>query len=204
MGRIRIATLDRLSAADLERLAGGYESEARYAVTVSEGRSGATFRLARVRLRTPFVKRFAQPPEELRRYRGLIRLGWSLGACDDGTLVGLAVVEPRSWNRSVWVQELGVAASHRRRGIGRRLVAELVRRARGAGYRVLVCETQTTNTRAIDFYRATGFRLEGVDVSYYSNEDLERGVVALFMKKRIPPARKTGRARPRGSPRTSK
>ena len=194
MARVRIATLDRLSAADLERLAGGYESDARYDVTVSEGREGAMFRLTRERLRTPFVKRFVQPPEELRRYRRLLRLGWSLGAYDGRRPVGLAVVEPRAWHKSVWVQELGVAASHRRRGIGRRLIAEISRRAGEAGYRVIVCETQTTNARAIDFYRAVGFRLEGVDVSYYSNEDLERGEVALFMKKRI--RGKATRARP--------
>ncbi len=197
MSRVRIGPLRRLSPADLRRLAGGYASGARYAVTVSESRSQAAFRLVRKPLRRPWVKHFAHPAEELRRYRGVIRRGWSLGAYDGATLVGFALAEPRDWNRSVWVHEFAVAASHRRRGIGRRLVAELARRAQEAGYRALVCETQTTNAPAIDFYRAAGFRLEGVDISYYSNEDLERGEVAVFMKKRVPARGKAARARPR-------
>ncbi len=203
MGRLRIRRLDRLSAADLKRLAGGYESDARYVVTVSLRRGEITFRLVQERLRSPFVKRFPHPAEEVRRYRGVVRMGWSLGAYDSGRLVAFALVEPRDWNRSLWVHEFAVATSHRRQGIGRRLMAELAGRAREAGYRVLVCETQTTNAPAIAFYRAAGFRLEGVDVSYYSNEDLARGEVAVFMKRRIPAARTAARARPSRRPRVA-
>lgn len=201
MGPVRIRELSRLSAADLERLVSGYESDARYAVSVTESRGQTTFRLVRERLARRFVKRFPHPPDEVRRYRRVVRLAWSLGAYDGRRLVGLALAEPRAWNRSVWVHEFAVAASHRRRGIGRRLMAELARRAREAGYRVIVCETQTTNAHAIDFYRAAGFGLEGVDVSYYSNEDLQRGEVALFMKKRIAGSRKDARGRARRTPR---
>ena len=186
MGRMRIRGLVRLSASDLARLAGGYESAARYAVSVSESRDRITFRLVRQPLPGPLVKSFPHPAGELRRTRRVIGLKWSLGAYDGGRLVGLALAEPRAWNRSVWVHEFAVAASHRRRGIGTRLMAALARRARAERYRALVCETQSTNAPAIDFYRAVGFRLEGVDVSYYSNEDLERGEVAVFMKRRIP------------------
>ena len=193
MPRWRYRTLGTVSAADLARLAGGYISEARYEVAVSEGRGRFAVMWNRVPLPTPFVKRFARPAEELRRYRRLVRQGWSLGAYDGGTLVGIVLAEPRAWNRSVWIRELGVAASHRRRGIGRRLIAEVFDRARAEGYRVLVCETQATNAPAIDFYRAAGFRLEGLDASYYSNEDLERGEVALFMKRPVPARRETVR-----------
>jgi ribosomal protein S18 acetylase RimI-like enzyme len=65
------------------------------------------------------------------------------------------------------------------------MLRELARRARAQGYRVIVCETQTTNAPAIAFYRHAGFHLEGVDLSYYTNEDVNRGEVAIFMKKRI-------------------
>lgn len=195
MTRIRYRTLGGVSAADLARLAGGYTSGARYDVEVSERKGRFAVAWRRTRLRTPFVKRFPHPAEEVRRYRAVVRQGWSVGAYDGGTLVGIALAEPREWNRSVWVWELGVAASHRRRGIGRRLLDEVARHARSQRYRVLVCETQPTNAPAVDFYRAAGFRLEGLDASYYTNADVERGEVALFMKKRVLPEEGARRSR---------
>lgn len=204
MGRVRIRRLGRLAHDDLLRLVGGYVSGARFRLTVSGTRDRVAFTLRRTRLAAPFTKVFPHPAEDTVRYRRIVGLGWSLGAYEGKDLVGLVLAEPRSWNRSVWVWELGVAPGHRRRGIGRRLVQELARRARNHGYRVLVCETQTTNAPAIDFYRATGFRLEGVDASYYSNEDVARGEVAIFMKRPIPPRRRAAKPRSRGGRRTSK
>jgi ribosomal protein S18 acetylase RimI-like enzyme len=49
----------------------------------------------------------------------------------------------------------------------------------------MVCETQNTNAPAIAFYRRVGFELDGIDLSYYSNEDVTQGEVALFMKLRL-------------------
>ncbi len=37
---------------------------------------------------------------------------------------------------------------------------------------------------AIDFYRAVGFAVEGIDLSYYTNDDLNNEV-AVFMKRRL-------------------
>ena len=51
--------------------------------------------------------------------------------------------------------------------------------------RRLVLETQTTNAPAIRFYRALGFTLDSVDISLYGDDDLARGEVAVFMKKKV-------------------
>ena len=53
------------------------------------------------------------------------------------------------------------------------------------GFRVLVCETQTTNVPAIDFYRSVGFEVGGIDLSYYGNDDVQAGEVALFLKRKL-------------------
>ncbi|MDE2700419.1 MAG: hypothetical protein OXI23_16220 [Gemmatimonadota bacterium] len=37
---------------------------------------------------------------------------------------------------------------------------------------------------AIDFYRGVGFEVEGVDLSYYTNSDVD-GEVAVFMKRKL-------------------
>jgi ribosomal protein S18 acetylase RimI-like enzyme len=197
MPPVRIKTLTRISGGDLVRLVSGYVTRERYVVKKSDRRDRITILLVRTRMRAPFVKEFPRPSADLQHYREVVRRGSFLGAYDDTTLVGLALAEPLAWNRSLWVWEIGVARSHRRRGIGRRLVDELSRRARKAGLRVLVCETQTTNVPAIDFYRKVGFGLDGVDVSYYTNEDLGRGEIAVFMKKHIRGTRTSGDPRRR-------
>ena len=98
---------------------------------------------------------------------------------------GMALAEPHVWNKSLWVHEFHVAASQRGRGVGRRLMDALVQEASCAGLRTIVCETQNTNAPAIHFYQRLGFRIEGVDLSYYSNDDHPDGEIALFMKRPI-------------------
>jgi ribosomal protein S18 acetylase RimI-like enzyme len=46
-------------------------------------------------------------------------------------------------------------------------------------------ETQNTNLPAIRFYRAVGFEIEAVDLSYYTNHDTLDGEVAIFMKRKV-------------------
>jgi len=43
-----------------------------------------------------------------------------------------------------------------------------------------VCETQTNNWPACNFYRKLGFQLGGIDDHLYSNEDVALREVALF------------------------
>jgi ribosomal protein S18 acetylase RimI-like enzyme len=85
----------------------------------------------------------------------------------------------------MWIREFHVAATHQRRGIGRELLQNVVTRSQQDGFRTVVCETQTTNTPAIAFYRRMGFTLEGVDISLYTNQDYPDGEIAVFMKKRL-------------------
>lgn len=63
-------------------------------------------------------------------------------------------------DRSAFINDLVVAASHRNRGIGAELVRELVRRMRAQRREGLEVGTQRTNKGAIRFYRRAGFNLE--------------------------------------------
>ena len=58
-------------------------------------------------------------------------------------------------------------------------------KASRADFRTIVCETQNTNPTAINVYRKLGFRVEGVDISFYSNDDYPEGEMAVFMKRRL-------------------
>jgi len=105
------------------------------------------------------------------------------GAYDGDQIVGLALAEAQHRNRSLWVWQFEVLEAYRRKGVGRQLMDSLAEKARHAGLRIIVCETQNTNVPAINFYRKAGFSVEGIDISYYTNNDIDNFEVAIFMKK---------------------
>jgi ribosomal protein S18 acetylase RimI-like enzyme len=183
---ILIRPLNHLNSDDLDRLVMGYTSNARYVVSKTESERQCAFTLELVPLPQPYLKRYEPADAEtFNQYQRLLPLGFSFGAYHHQACVGLVLCEPRHWHKSLWVLELHVAAAFRGQGIGRQLMGTVEQKARAAGLRMLVCETQNTNVPAIQFYRKMGFDLEGLDLSYYSNEDFPDGEIALFMKKRV-------------------
>jgi ribosomal protein S18 acetylase RimI-like enzyme len=58
----------------------------------------------------------------------------------------------------------------------------MLEQAREKEFRVVVCETQNTNVPAIRFYRKLGFEIDGIDLTYYPEEEIKVGEVAIFMK----------------------
>ena len=183
---VEIKTLTELAPDSLTRLVTGYVSNAKYAVSKTELDNRAVIGLELVGLESPYVKRFPPPDEEaMQRYTDALRYGLSLGAYEGDQLVGVVVAELQRWNGSLWVMEFHVAETHRRQGIGRQMMEELVERGRASGLRIVVCETQNTHVPAIHFYRRVGFNIEGIDLSYYSNDDWPEGEVAVFMKRRL-------------------
>ncbi len=85
-----------------------------------------------------------------------------LGARDGGVLVGtvtLAFATPENQPHRADLQKLLVAPSHRRRGIGRQLMANAESRAARAGRTLLVLDTATDE--AARLYEATGWNRVG-------------------------------------------
>jgi ribosomal protein S18 acetylase RimI-like enzyme len=93
--------------------------------------------------------------------------------------IGLIELGYDKWNNRMRVWELLVEEEFRRRGIGRLLMNHAVKIAKEKGARMLVLETQTNNTVAIDFYLNFGFELIGLDIAAYSNEDTKKKEVRL-------------------------
>jgi len=182
---IRIKPLTRLEADDIRSLNTGYTSLAVYRVGKDESPQRTLFSLELAELQHPFVKHWETDDEELAMLQGVAGQGYSLGAYHDQLLVGIALAEPRRWNRSLWVWEFHVLPGYKRSGLGTCLMQNLVQLARQAGLRALVVETQSTNLPAINFYRKNGFEIDGIDLSYYTNDDLVNGEVALFMKYKL-------------------
>ena len=148
--------------------------------------SHITFDLQRVTLDEPSVKQYDHYDEAtLQRYNEVLAEGYSFGAYAGNLLIGLILASAHHWNHSIWVWEFHVVETHRRLGAGKGLMTTLVEKARSEGFRTVVCETQNTNATAIQVYLKLGFSLEGVDISYYTNEDYPGGEIAVFMKKRL-------------------
>jgi ribosomal protein S18 acetylase RimI-like enzyme len=183
---IKIRLLKKIGIRELKRIAPGYTSDAKYVVLHRDSQNHALIDLHLISLETPYTKKYDHHNNNtIKRYLKILKEGYSFGAYDGDLLVGLLIAEPRSWNQSLWVWEFHSAESHRHRGIGKKLMDAVMEKARKAGFRIIVCETQNTNADAIQIYRHLGFRVEGMDISYYSNDDYPDGEIAVFMKRRI-------------------
>jgi ribosomal protein S18 acetylase RimI-like enzyme len=80
-------------------------------------------------------------------------------ALDDGVVVGFTsavhYVHPDK-GPELWINEVGVAPTHQRRGIGRQLVAAILARARSLGCTEAWVATEATNESAQRLYDAAG------------------------------------------------
>lgn len=182
---IEIQSLTALSLADLKRVANGYVSDSKFVVLHTSADGQVSFDLQLVHLDKPYVEEFDHDNDTLQRYESVLNAGYSFGAYDQNLLVGLVIGEPHEWNRSLWVWEFHVIEAYRNRNIGKQLMEHVAEKAKYAGFRTIVCETQNTNVPAIEIYRKLGFNLEGIDISYYSNDDYPDGEIAVFMKRRL-------------------
>jgi streptothricin acetyltransferase len=184
---VQFRALEDMTAYDLAAfLDGGYSSPSRYVVHKTEDPNRIVLTIELIELESPYIKRWAyKDAEEMARYQGFACQPQSIGAYDGGVLVGLTLCESRSWNRTLRIWEFHVAPAHRRHGIGRAMMQAVVQQAVAAGFRAIDLETQNTNVPAIAFYRAVGFELDGIDLSFYTNTDAVDGEVAFFMRRKL-------------------
>ena len=81
-------------------------------------------------------------------------------AIDAGAVVGFVsavlYVHPDKPAPELWINEVGVASSHQRRGIARRLLAATLEDARAAGCSEAWVLTDRTNQAAMQLYEAVG------------------------------------------------
>ena len=180
-----IRPLIELSEAVLRRTITGYVSREKYRVNYTSTDQTITFGLELTSLTAPYVHHFDPSEDDIRHCQEAVRAGWSIGAFDGEEPVAIAVAEPERWNDTLRIWEFHVVESYRGRGFGRQLMDRLAERAGPAGLRAMVVETQNTNAPAIRFYRKAGFAIEGIDISYYTNQDYPDGEMAVFMKRRL-------------------
>ena len=101
-------------------------------------------------------------------------------ALDADQAVGVIATQHEVWNRRVIIWHLYVNTSHRRRGIGKRLLNTALAAAREAGARTAWLETTNLNLPGVRAYERLGFQLCGLDTSLYDATASE-GEIALFL-----------------------
>ena len=164
----------------------GYVTQEKYVVEKRESEAETAVILKLVTLPAPKTYRYDHLDQaEMDRLAGIVVEGFSFSAFVGAQLVGVALASPEQWNRSLRVWEFHVADGLRGQGIGRRLMDKVVETAVSHQLRVIVCETQSRNVPAIRAYRRLGFVLDAVDLSFYSNEDVAKEDVAVFMKRKL-------------------
>jgi [ribosomal protein S18]-alanine N-acetyltransferase len=78
----------------------------------------------------------------------------------------------------VQLLDLSIAAAHQRRGLGRVLLAEAMKIARGMGMRRILLEVRPSNVAALGLYSDAGFREIGLRRGYYqAGEGREDAIV---------------------------
>lgn len=84
------------------------------------------------------------------------------------------------------VLTLAVDPVARRRGIGRRLLAELMRESRARGAATIFLEVAETNAAALALYNAAGFTLSGRRKGYFRQSE-GAAIDALVLSRRTVP-----------------
>jgi len=99
----------------------------------------------------------------------------------DGALVGYLCL----WEigGEIHITNIAVARAHRRQGIARWMLTEILEDARRRGARTVFLEVRPTNTEALGLYEALGFHVIGRRKGYYydTGEDalvMEAGLAA--------------------------
>ena len=80
-------------------------------------------------------------------------------AIEDGTVVGMASANEYLHPDKpvqIWVNEMGVAKSHRQRGIGKKLLRRILDLAEERGFEEIWLGTEDDNTAARALYRSAG------------------------------------------------
>lgn len=99
----------------------------------------------------------------------------------DGSLIGYAGLSTIPGSFSSDIQTIAIASKARGKGLGKRLMMELLAKAKALGSEQVLLEVRVDNEVAIGLYRAIGFERIDVRKRYYQPDDVD----ALIMRAKI-------------------
>lgn len=153
----------------------GYSTDIIYSVSSIEFSGTFEFTLREKKL--SYRKVWETDSDDLEELNTIIEDDHSFGAFDDNNLQGWIICEHRTWNNSLYIENILINEKYRRQGLGIMLIKSAIKEARKLNCRIIELETQNTNYPAIQFYRRMGFNITGVNTRLYDNSE----EIALFM-----------------------
>ncbi|MDR7870131.1 MAG: GNAT family N-acetyltransferase [Tissierellaceae bacterium] len=103
----------------------------------------------------------------------------------EGKSLGYLEVDRESWSNRLRITELLILDEYRNLGYGSILMNKAKEIAKSDGLREIILETQSCNFKAISFYLKSGFIINGIDLSCYSNDDVDKKEVRIEMVFRV-------------------
>lgn len=104
---------------------------------------------------------------------------------EDGQVLGYLEIDRESWNNRLRITEILILDEFRARGYGSILIDKAKEMAKKEGFREIILETQSCNSKAVDFYIKNEFRVNGIDLSSYTNDDVDKREVRLEMTYKV-------------------
>ena len=92
------------------------------------------------------------------------------------------IILKRDWNRYAFIEDICVAKSARRQGVGTALIQKAIEWAKNANLKGLALETQDNNLLACRFYAKCGFVIGAVNTMLYRNLDNEEFAVYWYLQ----------------------
>ncbi len=137
-------------------------------------------------VRKPAEKEIVHTPEEEDFPDSLYQDHWENAEAygilsEEGELKACIEVCPEEWSNRLMVTELWVADELHGMGIGKRLMDKAKEIADKHKRRAIILETESCNTNAIGFYLHEGFELIGFDTCCYSNNDIGKREVRIYL-----------------------
>ena len=163
----------------------GYESNFSYFLEQLETENSIIFNLTKKKRDSVYIKKWDQWIEDKERLIGIIKQNNSFFLELDNEIIGVAITQKYDWNNTLNIEMIEIKNEYRKMGFGTIIMKEIDRIAQNNKVRAVTLETQTANGIAIEFYKKNGYNIEGIDISLYTNEDIEKEEIALIMKKRI-------------------
>jgi len=114
---------------------------------------------------------FVRSAEELKKLLKQADAEWLVLEDDEGTVVGLGIINYWDWNKMAWIWDLTVAESERAKGYGSTLLKGMIRAAKKAGSKVLM-DFGTPNPQACSLSQLlvyNGFRICGTNDRWFAN-----------------------------------
>ena len=104
---------------------------------------------------------------------------WVAEDSGSGEVLGYAGIEVSALWGEADIINIAVAEQHRRRGVGRVLMAWIIRRCRRSGIELLWLRVRASNRSARRFYRVMGFAERGKFAGYYRDPDEPAVIMAM-------------------------